>query len=126
MRCTFRAGKRIPWEYGGKSLCSYTDAVKPRGFGEDGLSGEENARKEVFEETGLTAERLVLLNTPSEPVSYFYAECSGEIRCGDRGEGIKSLRLCTLEETKELFLEGAITDSFTTRAYVLSSLRKLI
>jgi len=98
----------------------------PRGFGEEGLTGEENARKEVMEETGLTIDRLVLLNSAAEPVSYFYAECSGEIRCGDRGEGIESFRLYTAEETKELIVEGGINDSFTTRAYTLSFLKELI
>jgi ADP-ribose pyrophosphatase len=104
----------------------------PRGFGEKGLSGAENARRELQEE--ISAEILsvsslgeIYLNTgiTSECVELFFAELEsfGEF---DVQEGITQLLPVDVYEFERMISENEITDSFTLAAYTRAKLRKLL
>lgn len=104
----------------------------PRGYGEIGLTAEENARKELMEEIGASVTRLVplgILHTNSglvcDPVSLFYADLSN-IGIPETLEGIESYNLLTLCELEEWISSGKINDGFTIAAYVRSKLNGLI
>ena len=101
----------------------------PRGFGEKTISPEDNARKEMSEETGLSISRLVRLNRPSgsweEPIVYFFAETHGVIQ-GDAGEGIEGYRLIPVEDLDNVVTAGDIDDFFTCKAILLARMQKLL
>ncbi len=97
----------------------------PRGFGEEGLTAEENAKKEIFEELG--AEVL-----SAEPVGSVVADS------GMRGgaaevivckidkfelkkdyEGIKELVLLSEDELQDWLRSGRIDDGYTLSAIAL-------
>lgn len=100
----------------------------PRGHQEEGLSPEENAKKELCEELKLShdqIDRVINLGTvmpdsglTAAEVSLFAAEIIGkEPPVGNIGhEGIKEL-LWVDRETLEKMIETDITDSFTITAY---------
>ncbi|MCD8377061.1 MAG: NUDIX domain-containing protein [Oscillospiraceae bacterium] len=92
----------------------------PRGFGEMGLSAEENARKEVYEETGYKVLSIRQLNHKEESVSYFWAECSGQYESHDSAESIADAKLVTRQEFEEMIRDGLINDAFTIKAYTLA------
>jgi len=98
----------------------------PRGFGESHLTAEENARKEIMEETGLTVSSIKQLNTPHEPVAYFLAKCCGEYNCNDVGEGIDTMRYISGQEFSNLIADGTINDQFSIKAYTLAKIKNLI
>ena len=97
----------------------------PRGFGEPGLSAEENAQKELEEEIGMKAFRLTLLNEPSDEkggTAVFYAEIAPEQEIKlDTGEGITSYRWISQVELDELVAQGKLEDWFSLWAYALFS-----
>ncbi len=104
----------------------------PRGFGMKGLSNEENARRELQEETGATIARLVSLgqaypNTgaTSERNEFFFAEISS-YQAPDAHEGISELFLVTVAEFEGFIRDNAINDEFTIVAYMFAKLRKLL
>lgn len=104
----------------------------PRGYGEIGLSAEENVRKELMEEIGASVTRLVplgILHTNSglvcDPVRLFYAELNN-IGIPETLEGIDSYALLSLQEVEDWIIEGKINDSFTIAAYTRSKLNRLI
>ncbi len=128
-----RAGKDVVVlaEYEGKFILlrhfrheirSYMEEC-PRGFGEAGLTAEENARKELAEETGLSVSLLRRLNHESEPIAYFFAECKAEgtetVFRGDAGEGIDRISLVTREQLEKMIANGSVRDMYTIRAYLL-------
>lgn len=98
----------------------------PRGFGEHFLTSEENARKELKEETGLFIQYMEQLNPIKEPVSYFAARCQGEIQCSDKNEAITKSKFVTMDEFETMILNGSIDDKFTLRAYALAKLKRII
>ncbi|WKZ38716.1 MAG: NUDIX hydrolase [Anaerolineales bacterium] len=104
----------------------------PRGYGELNTPAEENARKEVEEETGGTIEKLVNLgefynNTGFEggAVSLFYAKLSS-IGQPNEDEGIESFVWLTVKELEEWIANEKITDGFTIAAYTKAKLKGLI
>ena len=104
----------------------------PRGFGDKGLSNEENARRELIEETSATITRLVSLgqaypNTGAgnECNEFFYAEISS-YGAVDPREGISELFLVTIPEFEDLLRDGTIDDEFTIVAYTRAKLRGLL
>lgn len=104
----------------------------PRGFGNKGLSNEENARRELIEETSATITRMVSLgqaypNTGagSECNEFFYAEISS-YGAVDPREGISELLLVTIPEFENLLRDGTIDDEFTIVAYTRAKLRGLL
>jgi len=104
----------------------------PRGYGELNTPAEENARKEVEEETGGTIAKLVDLgefynNTGFEggAVSLFYAKLSS-IGTPNEDEGIESFVWLTVKELEEWIANEKITDGFTIAAYTKAKLKGLI
>lgn len=107
----------------------------PRGFGEKNITAEDNARKELLEETGLSAKRLVLIGTlnidtaarSSSPAYLFYAEVT-ELKSSISGsEEVISGTLClNITEFEDMIKQGNITDSFTISTYSMAKLKGLI
>lgn len=95
----------------------------PRGFGEEGISAEDNARKELTEETGLAIDdiRRLDVDTGSE-IAYFIAYASGSV-VAEHDEGIDTHKLCTFAEITQMMLSCEIDDMFTSRALALAILR---
>jgi ADP-ribose pyrophosphatase len=95
----------------------------PRGFGEPGLSPEENVIKEMKEEIGITPLRLTMLTNITEGkggTAVFYAEISpGEVITIDIGEGLGSYRWITISQLDELVAQGKLRDWFSLWAYAL-------
>lgn len=99
----------------------------PRGFGARGSSSEESARRELLEETGGSASRLVPLgplhvNTgiSSECVDLFYAEMPSTA-AADAHEAITEILRLSQEDFREMIGSGRITDSFTIAAHSRAS-----
>ena len=97
----------------------------PRGFAEEGLTPEENIRKELDEEMGAEVRQLRYLGDiradtglSSGCVQVFLAEVDGgEARVGH--EGIRELIWMTEEELRAKIAAGEITDGFTLSALTL-------
>lgn len=106
----------------------------PRGFGEKGISAEENARKELLEETGLNANKLIqigVLHTDtaarSSSVSIFYAEVteSNAPRL-ETNEAISDKIFLTSAEFEDMIKKRKITDGFTISAYSMAKIWRLL
>lgn len=94
----------------------------PRGFGEAGLSPDENARKEVEEETNLDVLELQQLNDSNEQIAYFRAVCRGTAENHDSQESIASYLLVDPDTLKQMLISGQVSDPYTVRAVMLASL----
>jgi ADP-ribose pyrophosphatase len=96
----------------------------PRGFGEAGLTAEENAQKELQEEIGAKATQLTLLANAAEQkggTAVFYAEIAPEQKITlDVGEGIASYRWVSQPELDDLVSQGKLVDWFSLWAYALA------
>lgn len=104
----------------------------PRGFGTRGLTSEENARRELVEETGATIARIDSLghaypNTgaTADCNEFFYAEITS-YGPADEHEGISELFTVTVPELEALIRDNDIDDEFTIVAYTRAKLRGLI
>ena len=102
----------------------------PRGFGEPGLSPEQNARKELMEETNLGITRIIpiggiLHDNTYDYVVYFYAETHGNVII-DEEESIGGYRIVSIPVLKDMILNGEIKDPYTIQAYTFTKLRMLI
>ncbi len=104
----------------------------PIGIGVKGLSGEENARRELVEELGATISRLVPFGTMEEgpgltesPAELFFAqvESYGEI---NTHEGITEVLQVAVPEFERMMRDSEITDSFTIIAYLRAKLQGLL
>jgi ADP-ribose pyrophosphatase len=104
----------------------------PRGFGAKGFSDEENIRRELQEEIGGTASRLISLgqlhpNTgmTSESDELFFAEVESY---GDAeiGEAITDILPTPLPEFERMIRDNEITDGFTLAAYTRAKLQGLL
>lgn len=104
----------------------------PRGHGVRGLSGEENARRELVEEIGATVSRLISIGKleegpglSGEPAELFFANVDlyGEL---NTFEGITELLQVGVRELERMILESEITDSFTIIAYLYAKHNDLI
>jgi ADP-ribose pyrophosphatase len=109
----------------------------PRGFGEPGLSAEENARRELREETGLMPLAIVPLGllcpdsgAMDERVNLFIATLDREAalpaRTGQTDEAIAGSRFVSPRQLEAMIVEGVVTDSFTLAAYTLARARGLL
>src|SRR5712692_5587084 len=96
----------------------------PIRLGVKGLSGEENARRELTEEIGAAASRLVLIGKLEEgpgltgsPGELFYADIGsyGEI---NKHEGITEVLQVAVPEFERMMRDSVITDSFTIIVYL--------
>lgn len=102
-----------------------TQLCFPRGFGEDGIASEDNAKKELFEETGLAAESCEFLGSLTADSGLIGSECDVYL-CHAGGtfslsaeEGVKELFLLDGKELEEKIAQREITDGFTLSAYML-------
>jgi ADP-ribose pyrophosphatase len=102
----------------------------PRGFGEPNLDAEENARKEMLEEIGISPSKMVLLTQVHESIggtAVFYAEIAPrEEVMLDIGEGISNYKWVSFAELHELVKGGNLTDWFSLWAYSMASMNKLV
>lgn len=102
----------------------------PRGFGEEGVSAEENVRKEILEELGAEAGELSCLGTvfadsglTGNPVKVYMCEVHGvQEKLGY--EGITEVTLLSEQELRQWIAGGRITDGFTLAAYSLYRCRR--
>lgn len=94
----------------------------PRGFGEKGLTVEENLRKELMEEIGATVTETKFLGTitPDSGVQAnqvsIYACYIDRYDASLHSEGICDIIEVELEELKKMARGGKITDGFTLAA----------
>ena len=104
----------------------------PRGYGEEGSSSEENARRELKEEIGATISHLVSLGNAypdtgvlSEHNNFFYAEVEtyGAI---EADEAIVELLPTSTSEFERMIRENEIEDGFTLTAYGLAKAKGLL
>jgi ADP-ribose pyrophosphatase len=104
----------------------------PRGFGEPGVTAEDQARQELSEETGSTAQQVIPLggihpNTgaSADMVELFYARV---LQLGEpqTAEGIAGLDLIGVADLASLIADGEITDAFTVAAWARASLKGLL
>lgn len=93
----------------------------PRGFGEVGLTAEENARKELAEETGLQAAKIEIIGGHSGSVVFFAAWAATDAVSLENDEGIDRHQLVTRAELEAMIRSGEIFDSFTIEAYAYAS-----
>jgi putative NTP pyrophosphohydrolase including oxidative damage repair enzyme len=95
----------------------------PRGFGTEGLSGEENAKKELFEELGTVSNSITYLGkmTVDSGISnkevFLYKCLIDNIRLKKGYEGIDNIYYLSQKKMEKWISEGKITDSFTIIAY---------
>ncbi len=97
----------------------------PRGFADEHLSVEENAIKELTEETGCQIQSIRYLGTTvadsglaGTKVSVFHAAGSDpSVKYGN--EGISGITFLSLDEIKKWIKSGKITDGFTLSAMMM-------
>lgn len=104
----------------------------PRGFGEPGVSSEDQARDEMKEEIGVDVAELVDLgryhhNTGLEgtPVNLYLA-CIAMEATLNVNIGADALRWVTVKELEKMIVVFEITDGFTIAAYTRAKLMGLI
>ncbi len=109
----------------------------PRGYGEGRLSAEDNARKELAEETGWHSAEMLPLgelheNTGREglPVYLFLARLSESQRPMEdkpvEEEGIDRIQYTPMPEFESMIRDQIITDGFTIAAYTRARLKGYI
>ena len=104
----------------------------PRGFGEPGATAEQQAYRELSEETGSAADELISLggiypNTGSSAdlVELFFARVH-QIGEPQTAEGIADLELIKAADLAQMIAGERITDAFTIAAWARASLRGLL
>lgn len=107
----------------------------PRGFGEKGLTAEENVQKEMKEEIGLEGGKVQFLGhvcpdsgLQCSQVSVYAVEFSGEQKFmkNDEEEAIDEYWLASVEEVKELVQKGELEDGFTLSALALAMMKGMV
>ncbi|MEI7847121.1 MAG: NUDIX domain-containing protein [Chloroflexota bacterium] len=89
----------------------------PRGFGEPELSAEENALKELKEETGIVNAKLTCLTKTREGkggTAIYFAEIEkGEIITIEKEEGISHYQWIARKKLDEFVRDGQLTDWYS-------------
>lgn len=105
----------------------------PRGFCEDGLTIEENLKKELYEETGLNINSYELIGRIasdsgmmcSQPYVYLVTiDDINNIGTVDENEAISNIIFLNKEEFVKCISNGEIIDGFTLGAYALAVARE--
>lgn len=103
----------------------------PRGFGEPGLSGADNARKELSEELGAQVEQVLHLGAVvadsgmcGTQVEAYVCQVT-DVRLMRHYEEIEDMVLLTPEELREWIGQGKVDDGFTLAALSLYHSRSL-
>jgi len=95
----------------------------PRGFGEPGLSAEENARTELREEIGVSNAKLTCLTKVKEGkggTAVFLVEIPKDQKITlETQEGIAKYRWVKMAKLEQLVKKGQLSDWFSLWAYVL-------
>jgi len=104
----------------------------PRGFGEDGQSSEENARRELMEEINATPRELIALGSleadsglSGDVTDLFLAFLDG-YGAGEAAEAISDVLPVSIEELERLIADGRIIDGYTIAAFARARLRGLV
>lgn len=106
----------------------------PRGFGENGVSPENNAKKELKEETGLNTSKLTLIgklncdtSMRTSNVMMYHARIEelSESTINDE-ETISGTILLEKKDFENKVIKGEIIDGFTISAYSMAKIRGLI
>lgn len=110
-----------------------TQICFPRGFGENGISSVANAKKELFEETGMLANECIFLGSiiPDSGISsnecdVFLCKISDEGQLSVFSEGIEALRYVSFTELEDMIKNNQINDSFTLSAFALLKAKSLL
>lgn len=104
----------------------------PRGYGEIGISAEENARKEIEEETGGKVAELFELGSLYPETGFqrqrvdLFLGCLTKIGVPEICEGIDAFTFFTVAEFERAIIEGEINDSFTIASYTRAKLKNLL
>ncbi len=100
----------------------------PRGFGEPGLTAEENARKELAEEIGAVPVKMELLTLVKEErggTAVFLIDLPQDQEITlESEEGIASFRWVPMNELDTLVEQGKLSDWFSLWAYALYKAKK--
>jgi len=99
----------------------------PRGFGELGLTGEQNALRELAEETGYIGDRAHFLGSTfvdsgltDTVVSFYHVPVTSRVAATPEvSEAIHAVFLASRAETWDRIRSGEIRDSFTLQALAL-------
>jgi len=99
----------------------------PRGFSEPGLTSEENAIRELLEETGLSTQEMIHLGSifpnsgllTTEVDVYIAQNVKPSSIRPNIKEAIKSVRFFTFNHVEEMVRQGEIQDSFTLASLYL-------
>lgn len=105
----------------------------PRGFGETNLSIEENAKKELFEESSLTAEKVQIIGKISPDSGILGTEANvvyietGSAACklNDKNESIATFKWITPKEIIKMIENNKITDGYTLSAVMMAYSKKI-
>lgn len=104
----------------------------PRGFGEAGLTPEENARRELEEEIGAEAIQITSLgplnldtDSSGAPDQLFYAEIASYGQ-PEAAEAISDLRVVSMSEFERMIRDGEISEGYTLAAYARAKAYGLI
>ena len=103
----------------------------PRGFGENKISSEENAKKELFEEIGVIADKCKLIGSVISNSGIDKTECDIYVckaSCENVSfvfsEGITEAIQISFAEFEQMIHNGMINDGFTLSAFAfLKALR---
>lgn len=104
----------------------------PRGFGSPGERPDDDARRELAEEIGATAQTLTPLGfmypdtgQMATAVHLYHAEIS-DYRLAGREEGIGGVEAISPAQLTDLIRSGTVTDGFTIVAYTRAVLQGLL
>jgi len=104
----------------------------PRGFGKPGTTVEENASRELIEETGASIREIIQIGSVfpdtgirSDRVYIYFAEIES-IGSPDSYEAITALETYSVDETEKMIKENVITDAFTIVCFTKAKLLGLI
>lgn len=101
----------------------------PRGFGEPGLSAQENAMAELREEIGVSTAKLTCLTKVrigKGGTAMFLVEVpNGQKIIPELGEGIAKYTWIKLSQLDQIVRNGQLTDWFSLWAYALAKTKKL-
>lgn len=94
----------------------------PRGFGEPGLSPEQNAMNELREETSLLPKKLIEIGKIAEvdgETKFYFAELENGEPIKPKGEAIQHIELIKFDELENWIYSGKIIDWFTIIAFMM-------
>lgn len=100
----------------------------PRGFGEQGYSAIENAKRELMEETGISSEKIEVIGGENGSVVYVVAHISniGSESSLESNEGISEKYAVTYNEFKTMIINGKINDFYTIAASAYAMIQGVI